>query len=70
MDEKIDQKDQGVIESFSILISVASLYVYDYDRYVSTGFTDSVFENLEKKEYMEFVKFDVQILQRSIQKTI
>lgn len=47
--KKIDQKDQGVIESFSILISVASLYVYDYDRYVSTGFTDSVFENLEKK---------------------
>lgn len=51
MDEKIDQKDQGVIESFSILISVASLYVYDYDRYVSTGFTDSVFENLEKRIY-------------------
>ncbi len=44
--KKIDQKYQDLIQHFSILVSVASLYVYDYDRYVSTGFTDSVFENL------------------------
>lgn len=44
--EKIDQEYQDSIQRFSILVSVASLYVYDYDRYVSTGFTDSVFKSL------------------------
>lgn len=42
--KEIDQEYQEEIQHFSILISVASLYVYDYDRYVSTGFTDSIFE--------------------------
>lgn len=45
--KKIDQKYQDKIQHFSILVSVASLYVYDYDRYVSTGFTNPIFENLK-----------------------
>ena len=46
--KKIDLKYQDLIQHFSILVSVASLYVYDYDRYVSTGFTDFVFESFGK----------------------
>lgn len=46
--EKIEPKYRDSIQRFSILVSVASLYVYDYDRYVSTGFTDSVFKGLGK----------------------
>lgn len=42
--KEIDQEYQEEIQHFSILVSVASLYIYDYDRYVSTGFTDSIFE--------------------------
>ncbi|MBM6944043.1 MULTISPECIES: hypothetical protein [Bacteroides] len=42
--KEIDQEYQEDIQHFSILVSVASLYIYDYDRYVSTGFTDSIFE--------------------------
>lgn len=45
--KKIDQKYQDKIQHFSILVSVASLYVYDYDRYVSTGFTNPIFKNLK-----------------------
>ena len=45
--KKIDLKYRDSVQHFSILVSVASLYVYDYDRYVTTGFTDSVFENLK-----------------------
>ena len=51
--KKIDLKYQNSIQRFSILVSVASLYVYDYDRYVSTGFTDTVFNGLEKKNIWE-----------------
>lgn len=46
--KKIDQKYQDSIQFFSLLVSVASLYVYDYDRYVATSFTDSVFEYFGK----------------------
>lgn len=42
---KIDLKYKDCISKFSLLISVASLYLYDYDRYVSTEFTDRLFSD-------------------------
>lgn len=45
---KIDSKYRECIGSFSLLISIASLYIYDYDRYVSTDFTDQLFSDYGK----------------------
>lgn len=42
--KKIEPKYQDVIQHFSILVAIASLYVYDSDRYVYTEFTNPIFE--------------------------